>query len=151
MHAQFVRTIQRDHHRQREHASRFVGQAGPAPDLSPRIARNKILKWVREFIPIFQRGIDMRVSQDRSARLHSLLISLAFIHQNPPWTSRNTFTSARKRSDALLYQRCESPSRAYYPGPLGPQQYTKNAHPEAASRDNRFFRGPLCDVQRNWR
>ena len=81
VHAKFVSAIQRHHHRQRDHAARLPGKTGAAPDFSPDVTREQVLKCFVELISIVQRCIYVGIPQHGTPHLHSLLIALAFIHQ----------------------------------------------------------------------
>ena len=79
--AKLFRPIQRHHHRHSEHTTCLPGKAGTAPDFSPGVTRDQVLKRFVEFSPILQRCIYMRIPQHGTPHLHSLLVALALIHR----------------------------------------------------------------------
>src|SRR5208283_4871073 len=62
MHAKFLSTIQRDHHRQGQQAASMAGKSWPRPYLAPGITSNKVLEVAVEFRCRGKGSINMRVA-----------------------------------------------------------------------------------------
>src|SRR5579864_7722850 len=100
MQRQLLRTIERDHHCHRDAAASPPVQPGPAPDLTPGVAREQILKIARKLRRSGRRAIDVLVTQHLPANLHPLLPALVVVHFVAPATLRCCSSARSISADA---------------------------------------------------
>src|SRR5262249_7529966 len=72
--------VQSYQRRKREEAAGLFRKARAAPDLSPGIASNKILKRLVKLSAVLKRAFDVRVAKNRAASLQAFLVAFAFVH-----------------------------------------------------------------------
>src|SRR5256885_2972779 len=114
---EFVRPVQRHHHRHRDQAAGVPRQARAGPYLAPGIARDQFLEFLVEGVAAGQRPIDMGVTEHRPTHLQSIRVPLALFHGPTPQRSRNASTSAVKRLAASTFEICAaSSSMDFAPG-----------------------------------
>src|SRR5262249_44663324 len=87
--AQFLRPVERHHHRECQHAARLLRKTRSRPDFSPSVTRDQVLKRFVELISTLERSIHMLVSKHRPAPFHAFLGPLAFVHCWPPQALKN--------------------------------------------------------------
>ncbi len=113
LHAKFVSAIQHHHHRQRDHVARLPGKAGAAPDFSPGVAREQVLKRFVELIAIFQRCIDVRIPSTAPRSFIPCSWRWRSSISRPHQEFRNAAISLLNRSCSSILERCAALSSAY--------------------------------------